>query len=140
MNDNISKPAARESARALLKRLQEQFPVLAQCSPLAIGIDAEILAALPETDRKQLRAALRIHTGSTRYLKSSERGEQRFNLSGEAVAPLSQEHRERAATMLKERFQRRKEEEKARQQAAADSKRAQRLGELAAKFGKPSNR
>jgi ProP effector len=46
------------SAKTLLKQLQDEFPVIAECRPLAIGIDKQLLEARPETDRKHLRAAL----------------------------------------------------------------------------------
>ena len=140
MNSETKDQAPKESARLLLKRLQQQFEVLRLAKPLAIGIDGEILAALPEIDRKLLRTALRMHTGATRYLKATERGAQRFNLAGEAVGEISTEHRERAAAVLKERFERREEEEKARREAEAQAKRAEKLDQLAARFSGPGNK
>ena len=120
MSEPKSPSPAKDAARQLLKQLQERFPVLKDARPMAIGIDAEILTALPEIEKKTLRTALRMHTGTTRYLKSMARGEKRFNLAGEPVADIAEEHRARAKAMLKERNKRREDEEKARREQEAD--------------------
>ena len=61
-------------ARALLKDIHSRFDVFRNHSPLAIGIDRQILAQLPELEKKALRLAMRSHTISTRYLKEMEKG------------------------------------------------------------------
>ena len=77
--ENASAPAAAPaaqpapSARTLLKQLQQQFPAFRDCLPLAIGIDKQLLARMPGLDRKTMRAALGIHTGSMRYLRAMKR-------------------------------------------------------------------
>jgi ProP effector len=69
-----SAPAANQGetpaqlARALLKQLQTRFPAFRDCQPLAIGIDKQLIAELPDVSRKVLRIALGIHTNSLRYL------------------------------------------------------------------------
>jgi len=128
------------SARAMLKQLQERFAVFRDCQPLAIGIDKQVLAAVPDLDRKTLRVALRMHVGSLRYLKAMQQATQRFDLEGNPVAEVSDEHRAHAAETLKERF--RKEAEQKRAKAAAEreaeaaERHAQKLNQLAAKFAK----
>jgi len=144
MNTASPSPSPIASARALLKELQEQYVVFRESRPLAIGVDKQLLAARPEIDRKLLRLALRTHTASVRYLKAMEKASQRFDLDGNAVAELSEEHRTHAAEMLRERFrkdaeQRRAKEtaEKAAKQAEqAEQRRAEKLNQLAAKFAK----
>lgn len=133
-----------QSARALLKQLQEQFSVFRDCQPLAIGVDKQLHAVLPDIDRKTLRLALRMHTASLRYLKTMEKASQRFDLEGNAVADVTEEHRAHATTTLRERF--RKEAERKRAQAEAEKaaiaaekaeqERAAKLNQLAAKFSK----
>ena len=41
-----------QNARALIKSLQETYVVFRDCSPLAIGIDKQLLARQPELERK----------------------------------------------------------------------------------------
>jgi ProP effector len=52
-------PAA-PSPRSLLKQLQTQFPAFRDFLPLSIGIDKQLLAVLPDLDRKTMRTALGI--------------------------------------------------------------------------------
>ena len=69
MTADDQKPDSPIDARALLKDLQASFDVFRNFSPLAIGIDKQLLAQQPDLSRKALRLALRSHTMSTRYLK-----------------------------------------------------------------------
>ena len=69
MTEADRKPDSPVDARALLKDLQGRFDVFRNFSPLAIGIDKQLIAQEPDLNRKALRLALRSHTMSTRYLK-----------------------------------------------------------------------
>lgn len=144
MNTASPNPSPIASARALLKELQEQYVVFRECRPLAIGVDKQLLAARPELDRKLLRLALRTHTASVRYLKAVEKGSQRFDLDGNPVAELSEEHRTHAAETLRERFRKEGEQRRAKEAAEkaaaqaeqAAQRRVEKLNQLAAKFAK----
>ncbi|MBI2308826.1 MAG: ProQ/FinO family protein [Rhodocyclales bacterium] len=140
MNTPSSSPSPMQSARSLLKDLQEQYVVFRECRPLAIGVDKQLLAARPELDRKVLRLALRSHTASVRYLKTMEKATQRFDLDGNAVADVADEHRTHATEMLRERFRKDAEQRRAKAEAAkaeeAAQRRAEKLNQLAARFAK----
>ena len=69
-------------SRALLKQLQQQFEAFRNCLPLEIGIDKQLLARMPSLNRKLMRAALGIHTGSMRYLRAMEKATVRYDLDG----------------------------------------------------------
>lgn len=61
--------------------------------PLKRGIFQDLLAAHPDKfEREELKAALGIHTRSTRYLQSVAAGEMRHDLAGEAVEAMAPEH------------------------------------------------
>ena len=130
--------------RVLLKDLQARFDVFRNYSPLAIGIDKQVLAAQPDLDRKALRTALRMHVGSLRYMKAMEKATQRFDLEGKAVAEVSEEHRAHATETLKERFRKQAEEKRAKAaaereaqaEAQAEARRTEKLQQLAARFSK----
>ena len=87
------KPDSPVDARALLKELQAGFVVFRNFSPLAIGIDKQLLAQQPELNRKALRLALRSHTQSTRYLKEMEKAHLRRNLDGTEAGEVTVEAR-----------------------------------------------
>jgi ProP effector len=128
------------SARALLKQLAQQFPAFRDCLPLAIGIDKQILAQMPGIDRKLMRAALGIHTGSQRYLRAMEKATVRYNLDGTQGAEVTDVHRKHAKDTLAERFRKEAERKKAEREAQAAEEAARRrqekLEQLTAKFSR----
>lgn len=132
--------AAAPSARALLKQLQQQFPAFRDCLPLAIGIDKQLLARVPNLDRKTMRAALGIHTGSMRYLRSMEKATVRYDLDGVAGAEVTDTHRLHAKEQLQQRFKKEADRKKAEKAAAAEAEaarlRQEKLQQLASKFSR----
>ena len=129
-----------QSPRALLKQLQQQFVAFRNCLPLAIGIDKQVLARLPGLNRKTMRAALGIHTGSMRYLRAMEKATVRYDLDGNPGAEVTDTHREHAKELLQQRFKKEAERKKAEREAAAqveaERKRPEKLQQLASKFSK----
>lgn len=131
------KPDSPAEARALLKDIQSRFDVFRNHTPLAIGIDKQLIAQQPELIRKALRLALRSHTLSTRYLKEMQTGSQRFNLDGSAAGEVTDEARAHAAEMLRERFKKQAEQRKAQEaEARAEQVRQEKLNQLTEKFGR----
>jgi ProP effector len=132
--------AAVPSARTLLKQFQQQFPAFRDCLPLAIGIDKQILARMPDLDRKAMRTALGIHTGSLRYLRAMEKATVRHDLDGAAGAEVTDVHRAHAKDTLQQRFKKEAERKKAERDAAqvaeADRLRQEKLLQLASKFSR----
>ncbi|RXZ37062.1 osmoprotectant transporter activator [Oxalobacteraceae bacterium CAVE-383] len=133
-----------QQARALLKRLQTQFPAFRDCLPLAIGIDKQLIAELPDISRKVLRIALGIHTNSLRYLRVMEKATHRFDLAGKQADEVTDMHRAHASEILRERFKKDAEQRKAQKaaddaaKAAADAARihAEKLAQLSEKFSR----
>jgi ProP effector len=133
-------PAPGLSARALLKQLQQEFPAFRNCLPLAIGIDKQLLARMPGLDRKTMRAALGIHTGSLRYLRAMEKATVRYDLDGQAGAEVTETHRKHAKEVLQQRFKKEADRKKAEREAAAAEEaaklRQEKLQQLASKFSR----
>ncbi|WP_343731529.1 ProQ/FinO family protein [Duganella sp.] len=128
------------SPRSLLKQLQTQFPAFRDFLPLSIGIDKQLLAVMPDLDRKTMRTALGIHTGSLRYLKVMEKAKVRHDLDGKPGAEVTDTHRAHATQVLQERYKKEAERKKAEREAKAAEEaarvRADKLNQLAAKFSK----
>ena len=123
--------------RALLKELQARFDVFRNFSPLAIGIDKQVFAKLPELSKKSLRLAMRSHTISTRYLKEMEKGTVRLNLDGSPAGEVTDENRQHASEQLKERFKKQAEQRREAEAAAkAEQRRQEKLSQLTEKFGR----
>ncbi len=125
------------TARSLLKTLQTEFPVFRDCQPLSIGIDKQLLAQRPDLDRKILRVALGMHTNSLRYLKATAKAATRFDLDGKPADVLTEVHRAHAVETLRERAKNDAERRRLeREAAAAERLRAEKLGQLVARFGR----
>lgn len=132
-----SKSDAVQAARALLKDLDSRYAVFREVSPLAIGIDKQVIEAIPDVEKKILRIALRNHTISTRYLKSMEKATVRRNLDGSDAGEVNDEMRLHASTLLRERFKKNAEQKRAHEEALkAEKLRAEKLSQLTEKFGR----
>lgn len=129
-----------QSPRALLKSLQDQYPVFRDSLPLAIGIDKALLERTPGLEKKVLRIALSLHTHSMRYLRAMEKATQRFDLDGNGVGEVTEEHRKHAAETIRERLKKQAEERRAQAKAAKDAEaerqRNEKLLLLAEKFSR----
>ncbi len=136
----VTPTSAALTPRSLLKQLQTQFPAFRDFLPLSIGIDKQILAVMPELDRKTMRTALGIHTGSLRYLKVMEKAKVRHDLDGTPGAEVTDTHRAHATQVLQDRFKKEAERKKAERDAAAAEEaarvRADKLNQLTAKFSR----
>lgn len=137
MNSPETDQTTGQKARALLKTLQETFPVFRDYSALAIGVDKLLLTQQPDLERKVLRLALGMHTNSARYLKTMEKARHRVDLAGNVVAEVPEEHRKHASEVIRERFKKDAERRKALREAEAlEKQRAEKLSQLVEKFGK----
>ena len=137
-------------AHALLQKLRKEFPVFRDTLPLAIGIDKQIVARLPDTDRRVLRVSMAMHTKSTPYLRKMAKAVTRFNLDASPAEELSDVHRIHAGTVLAQRIKRNEEFQKAQREQELRAKReaeeaevarlqAEKINQLAAKFTRSSN-
>lgn len=115
----------------LLDILKSSFLVFREYKPLAVGIHKAIREKLPEVDERQLREAMKRHTGSTRYLKGLTEGGDRFDLDANPAGEVTEEQREQAATTIRERFRKDAERRKAEQEM---QRRQENLLKLAEKF------
>lgn len=83
------------SVQPVLEKLFELYPQLfgERFLPLKLGIFQELLAAHPDVfKRESLKAALGVHTRSTRYLQSVATGQKRHDLQGKPVDEVAPEH------------------------------------------------
>lgn len=97
--ESTAKPAKAKnrfaSVQPVLEKLFELYPQLfgERFLPLKLGVFQELLAAHPEVfKRESLKAALGVHTRSTRYLQSVASGQKRHDLEGKPVDDVAPEH------------------------------------------------
>lgn len=87
--------SAKTDVFPVLEKMAALYPQLfgAVFLPLKRGIFQDLLEAHPEGfERDSLKAALSLHTRSTRYLTAVAAGEQRHDLNGQAVEAMAPEH------------------------------------------------
>lgn len=85
----------RQSVQPVLEQLFTLYPRLfgAEFLPLKRGIFQDLLEKHPDVfQRDSLKAALGVHTRSTRYLQCVAAGKQRHDLQGVAVEDVAPEH------------------------------------------------
>lgn len=71
-----------------------KYPVFSRFKPLAIGIDQDLIIALPQHDPALILRFLSNHCRRPRYIKSLARGGKRFDLNNKpkgTVTPQEQE-------------------------------------------------
>ena len=93
--NQVAKKPASPPVQPVLEKLFELYPQLfgAQFLPLKLGVYHELLALHPDHfQRDALKAALGVHTRSTRYLQSVAGGMARHDLQGVAGDPVAPEH------------------------------------------------
>jgi hypothetical protein len=71
--------------------------------PLKLGIQRDLLLVSSPCSKNQLRKCLEIYCGSRCYLKSIVQENSRYNLSGEKVEEIAQEHKDHAVKQLAKR-------------------------------------
>lgn len=89
-----SRPA-KSDVMPVLEQLAALYPALfgAQFLPLKRGIFQDLQEAHPGVfEREALKAALSMHTRSTRYLSAVSTGQQRHDLQGKPVEAMAPEH------------------------------------------------
>lgn len=93
-------------AIAILLSLRQRFPQ-AICrlnarrrKPLKVGIDIDILAAMPELAPVDLNLALSVYTTAPAYLEACTEGAPRIDLAGQVVGHVSTSEAEHAKAAL----------------------------------------
>ena len=108
------KRPAKPDVFPVLEKMAALYPQLfgAVFLPLKRGIFQDLLEAHPDAfDKDSLKAALSLHTRSTRYLTAVASGEQRHDLTGQPVEAMAPEHVHHALLEVFRRRQTRSKED-----------------------------
>nr|UOP04760.1 ProQ/FINO family protein [Conchiformibius kuhniae] len=71
----------RRQADMVAEHIYAKYDVFNRFKPLAVGIEQELVQALPQFDPKIINRVLSNHCRRPRYVKSVARGGKRFNLN-----------------------------------------------------------
>jgi len=107
---------------ALKTAVQTKFDVFKRFKPLALGIDQDLIAAMPQYDSALIMRVLANHCRRPRYLKALARGGKRFDLNNRFKGEVTPEEQAVAAQnpmvkeMLEKQAARRAEAEAAKEE------------------------
>ncbi len=107
--------------------LYNKYEVFQKCKPLAVGVENELIAALPRfIGGPMVKRALANHCRRPRYIKAVARGGKRFNLNNRFQGEVSAEEQQHALEQpgIREAIEKqdaRRAEAKAAKQAAASN-------------------
>ncbi|MDZ7922210.1 ProQ/FINO family protein [Rhodoferax sp.] len=109
-----AKRAPKPDVFPVLEQMAALYPQMfgANFLPMKRGIFQDLLEAHPDTfERDSLKAALALHTRSTRYLTAVASGEDRYDLQGKPVEAMAPEHVHHALLEVFRRRQSRSKED-----------------------------
>lgn len=115
----IQTMSKRQQTELIAEHIYTKYDVFAKCKPLALGIEDELVAALPQFDAELIKRVMANHCRRPKYLKAVARGGKRFNLKGKFQGEISPEEQQYAAEQPSVR------EALARQQARIAAKNAE---------------
>lgn len=97
---SLARLPKREQIRRAETVLPERFMVFREFRPLAVGIHAALVAALPEFDPAVLQRAIQLHCSRARYLKAVRAGGERWTLEGLVAGQVSEAEQLHASQRL----------------------------------------
>ena len=92
----------RMTKRAILVALKKDYPVLAQCKPLKIDIEMDLLTRCT-LSRRKIKQGLRYHLRSKAYLLAVAQGGLRYDLDDKPAGNISPEEQRQARASLQKR-------------------------------------
>ena len=81
----------KKQTELIAEHIYGKYDVFKRFKPLALGIDKDLVAALPQYDPALVARALSNHCRRPRYLKSLARGGKRFDLNNRFKGEVSPE-------------------------------------------------
>lgn len=75
----------------IAEHIYNKYDVFKRFKPLAVGIDQDLIAALPQFSPELITRILAAHCRRPRYLKALARGGKRFDLNNRFKGEVSQE-------------------------------------------------
>ncbi|WP_153708156.1 ProQ/FINO family protein [Eikenella corrodens] len=118
-----------------------KYDVFKRFKPLALGIDKDLVAALPQYDPALIARVLSNHCRRPRYLKSLARGGKRFDLNNRFKGEISPEEQAIAQQhpAVQEMLARQAAKQAEQQAAEAEAAVAEQPAEAAAETAAPAS-
>lgn len=92
----IQTMSKRQQTELIAEHIYKKFDVFAKFKPLALGVEEELIAALPQFDAELIKRVMGNHCRRPKYLKSLARGGKRFDLKGKFKGEVSESEQQYA--------------------------------------------
>lgn len=86
----------KKQTEMIAEHLYSKYEVFSRFKPLAVGIETELAAALPQFSPELIARALANHCRRPRYIKALARGGKRFNLQNRFQGEVTAEEQQHA--------------------------------------------
>lgn len=86
----------RQQTELIADHIYKKYDVFSKFKPLALGIEEELVAALPQFSPELITRVMANHCRRPKYLKSVARGGKRFNLNGKFKGEVTAEEQQHA--------------------------------------------
>ena len=115
--------------------LYSKYDVFKRFKPLAIGIEKDLVEALPQFDTALIHRVLSNHCRRLKYLKAVARGGKRFNLNNRFQGEVSEQEQQYALSQPNIREAIEKQDARRAEAAAAKATQADAVEAAAAEHG-----
>lgn len=96
LKEAVQTMSKKQQVKLITDHLYNKYEVFSKFKPLAIGIDDDLVKALPQYDQQLVLRALSNHCRRPKYLKQLVRGGKRFNLHGKVKGEVTEEEKKAA--------------------------------------------
>lgn len=96
LKNAVQTMSKKKQTEMIAEYIYSKYDVFKKFKPLAVGIENELVAALPQFSEELIKRVLSNHCRRPKYVKSVARGGKRFNLENRFQGEVSEEERQYA--------------------------------------------
>lgn len=96
LKNAVQTMSKKKQTELIAEHIYSKYEVFSRFKPLAIGIEQELIAALPQFDPALIARVLSNHCRRPRYIKALTRGGKRFNLQNRFQGEITPEEQQYA--------------------------------------------
>ncbi len=94
LKEAVQTLSRKKQTELIAKHIYSKYEVFSRFKPLAIGIDQDLINAMPQYDSVLILRVLSTHCRRPRYIRSLARGGKRFDLNNRFRGDITQEEQE----------------------------------------------
>lgn len=114
LKNAVQTMSKKKQTELIAEHIYGKYEVFSRFKPLALGIERELVAALPQFDPALIARVLSNHCRRPRYIKALTRGGKRFNLQNRFQGEITPEEQQYAQQnpMMKEMMEKQAQRQK----------------------------